>query len=121
MKRLQPENGCGHIVTVECSPRTENNLMKDPEFRAQLSQFLTAEFSGPFHQKQQKEDFVLISITNRNNSNSHKHRIEKLVEVSPQMENEHIDQLHLNADNIFSIYKVITHSIIWVPSIATTY
>ncbi|CAD7003081.1 unnamed protein product [Ceratitis capitata] len=64
MKRMRLENGSGHIiVTIECSPRTENNLMKDPELRTQLfSQSLTAE-----------------------------HRLEELIEGSPQMENEYLD------------------------------
>ncbi|CAD7001762.1 unnamed protein product [Ceratitis capitata] len=42
---------------------------------------------GPFYQMQQEEDFVPISIANRNNSISHRHCLEELVEVSPQMEN----------------------------------
>ncbi|CAD7001759.1 unnamed protein product [Ceratitis capitata] len=88
MKRVPLEYGSGHIVTIECSSRTENNLMKGPELRTQLfSQTLTAEFSGPFHQMQQEDDFVPISIANRNNSISHRHCLEELVEVSPQMEN----------------------------------
>ncbi|CAD7001740.1 unnamed protein product [Ceratitis capitata] len=83
MKTLQLENESGHIVTIECSPRT-----KDPELRTQLfSQSLTAEFSGPFHQMQREEDFFPTCIVNRNNTISHRHRVEDLVEESPQMEN----------------------------------
>ncbi|CAD7001761.1 unnamed protein product [Ceratitis capitata] len=61
----------------------KKQLDESPELRTQLfSQSLTAELSGRFHQMQQEEDFVSISI-----ANSHRHRLEELVEVSPQMEN----------------------------------
>ncbi|CAD7003050.1 unnamed protein product [Ceratitis capitata] len=89
---MRLENGSAHIGTVECSPRAENNLMKEPELRTQLFfKSLTAEFSRSIHQIQREEDFVPISIANRNDAISHSHRLEELVEVSPQKENEYID------------------------------